>query len=162
MNKVLSAFVFNMLVWLAVTWTFDPVSLAIGAVLAAGIAFALRNVELEEVPLLLMPHRLLWALLYIPVLFLYVVRANLDVAWRVLHPALPIRPGIVKARTTLKSPGARVLLANSITLTPGTLSVDVVDDTLYVHRIHVPEDDPDGDMERSMGVFEGYLRRIFE
>ncbi|MDJ0975315.1 MAG: Na+/H+ antiporter subunit E [Planctomycetota bacterium] len=162
MNKVLSAFVFNLLVWLAVTWTFDPVSLAIGAVLAAAIAFALRNVELEEVPLLLMPHRLLWALLYIPVLFLYVVRANLDVAWRVLHPALPIRPGIVKARTTLKSPGARVLLANSITLTPGTLSVDVVDDTFYVHRIHVPEDDPDGDMERSMGRFESYLRRIFE
>ena len=97
-----------------------------------------------------------------PVLFLYVVRANLDVAYRVLHPALPIRPGIVRARTSLKTPAGRVLLANSITLTPGTLSVDLADDVLYIHRIHVPEEDPDGDTERSLARFETFIRRIFE
>ena len=162
MSKILSTFVFCMLVWIAVTWAFDPASLVLGALLSAAIAYAIRNVELEEAPLLLMPVRLVWALLYVPVLLAYVIRANLDVAWRVLHPRLPIRPGIVRARTTLKSTGARVLLANSITLTPGTLSVDLVDDLLYVHRIHVPEDDPDGATERSMARFEGFLRRIFE
>ncbi|MDJ0521779.1 MAG: Na+/H+ antiporter subunit E [Planctomycetota bacterium] len=162
MTKALSAFVFCLLVWFAVTWSFDLAGIAVGVVLAAVIAYSLRDVELEEVPLLLMPHRLFWALAYIPVLFLYVVRANVDVAWRVLHPALPIRPGIVKARTSLKTPGARVLLANSITLTPGTLSVDVDGDMLYVHRIYVPEDDPDGATERSLERFEGFLRRIFE
>jgi multicomponent Na+:H+ antiporter subunit E len=161
-TKALSAFVFCLLVWFAVTWAFDVPSIVVGVVLAALIAIALRNVELDEVPLLLMPVRLLWALAYIPVLFVYVVRANLDVAWRVLHPRLPIRPGIVRARTTLKSPGARVLLANSITLTPGTLSVDMEGDLLYVHRIYVPRDDADGAMEQSMERFETFLRRIFE
>ncbi len=162
MTKALSAFVFCLLVWFAVTWAFDVPSIVVGVVLAALIAGALRNVELDEVPLLLMPARLFWALAYIPVLFVYVVRANLDVAWRVLHPRLPIRPGIVRARTTLKSPGARVLLANSITLTPGTLSVDMEDDMLYVHRIYVPRDDADGSMEQSLERFESFLRRIFE
>ena len=162
MTKALSAFVFFLVVWFAVTWAFDVPSIAVGVVLAALIAFMLRDVELDEVPLLLMPVRLFWALAYIPVLFLYVVRANLDVAWRVLHPRLPIRPGIVRARTTLKSPGARVLLANSITLTPGTLSVDIEDDMLYVHRIYVPRDDADGETELSLERFESFLRRIFE
>ncbi len=162
MSKILSAFVFCMLVWIAVTWAFDTTSLVLGAVLAGAIAFSLRNLELDEVPLLLMPQRLVWALAYIPVLLLYVIRANFDVAWRVLHPRLPIRPGIVRAKTTLKSPSARVLLANSITLTPGTLSVDVLDDVFYIHRIHVPEAAPEADMQRSMDTFEGFLRRIFE
>ena len=162
MSKTLSSFVFALLVWIAVTWSFDVPSLVIGALLAAGVAFAVHSEQLSEVPLLLLPHRLFWALLYLPVLLLYVIRANLDVAWRVLHPGLPIRPGIVKTRTSLKSPGARVLLANSITLTPGTLSVDLVDDVLYIHRIYVPEQDPASDMQRSMTRFENFLRRIFE
>ena len=162
MKKVLAVGVFAFLVWLAVTWSFDAAGILAGAVVAALLAIGLRRIELDEAPLLFLPQRLFWALAYIPVLFLYVVRANLDVAYRVLHPALPIRPGIVKARTTLSSPAGRVLLANSITLTPGTLTVDLVDDVLYIHRIHVPEEDPDGETERSMARFESYIRRIFE
>ena len=162
MKKVLALFLFGLLVWLMVTFSFDTTTLLVGALVAGGVAWLLADVELEEAPLLLLPHRLLWALLYVPVLFLYVIRANLDVAYRVLHPALPIRPGIVKARTSLKSPSGRVLLANSITLTPGTLSVDLVDDVLYVHRIHVPPEDADADTERSLARFETFIRRIFE
>ena len=160
--KAISTSIITFLVWIAVTGSFDLGSLAIGAVASLIAAWALRRIELPEVPLLVMPQRLFWALLYIPVLFWHVVRANLDVAYRVLHPALPIRPGIVKARTSLKAPTGRVLLANSITLTPGTLSVDLVEDVLYIHRIHVPETDPDGETERSLEDFEKYIRRIFE
>ncbi len=162
MKKLFALFLFSFLVWLMVTWSFDPTTLLVGALVAGGVAWLLADVELEEAPLLLLPHRLLWALLYVPMLFFYVVRANLDVAYRVLHPALPIRPGIVRARTRLKSPSGRVLLANSITLTPGTLSVDLVDDVLYIHRIHVPLQDADGDTERSLARFETFIRRIFE
>ncbi len=160
--KALSAFVFSFLVWLAITWSLDPASIVIGLLITGSLGFAVRNLEIDEAAVLLMPQRLFWALAYVPVLFVYVVRANLDVAYRVLHPGLPIRPGIVKARTALKSPSARVLLANSVTLTPGTLSVDLVDDVLYVHRIYVPEQDGDGDTERSLARFEQFLRRIFE
>ena len=162
MPKTLALFVIAFLAWLAVTWSFDLASLAAGGVVALLLAVALRNVELDEAPLLLLPWRLFWALLYVPVLFLHVVRANLDVAYRVLHPALPIRPGIVRAHTSLESPAGRVLLANSITLTPGTLSVDLVGDVLYIHRINVPEGDADAATERSLAHFETFIRRILE
>ena len=162
MPRLLSCFLLTLLLWLAITGSVERVGLGAGLCASALIAFGLRRTEFEDLSLLLRPTRLLWGLLYVPVLFAYVVRANLDVAYRVLHPALPIRPGIVKARTSLSSPAGRVLLANSITLTPGTLSVDLVDDVLYVHRIHVPEEDPDGDTERSLAQFEGFIRRIFE
>ena len=160
--KILALFVFAFLFWLAVTWSFDTASIVTGAIVCAALAVLLVGVGLDEAALLLLPQRLFWALAYVPVLFLYVVRANLDVAYRVLHPALPIRPGIVRARTSLKTAAGRVLLANSVTLTPGTLSVDLTDDVRYIHRIDVPEEDPDGDTERSLARFETFIRRIFE
>ncbi|MBM4063657.1 MAG: Na+/H+ antiporter subunit E, partial [Planctomycetes bacterium] len=120
MSRFVGQFVMALLLWLAVTWTLEPANLVLGLLASGAAAWALRHVEPEEAPLLLLPHRLLWLLVYLPVLFVEIVKANFDVAYRVLHPALPIRPGIVRARTKLKSPSARVLLANSVTLTPGT------------------------------------------
>ena len=159
---VLANAVFSFLIWLVVTWTFDAGSLATGVVVSAALAWAFRRSEADELRVLLVPRRLFWILAYLPVLFYYIVKANLDVAYRVVHPRLPIRPGITKARTTLTSTAARVLLANSVTLTPGTMSVDLADDVLYVHRIYVPEEDADGATERELAPFEFYLRRIFE
>jgi len=160
--RILATAVLSFLVWLVVTWTFDAGSLATGAIVSAALAWAFRRSEAEETRVLLAPRRLFWILAYLPVLFFYIVKANLDVAYRVIHPKLPIRPGITKARTTLTSTAARVFLANSVTLTPGTMSVDLVDDVLYVHRIYVPEEDPDGATQLELAPFEFYLRRIFE
>jgi len=162
MRNALGSLVFTFVVWLAVTWTFDPVTLGTGLVASALVAWSVRRLELSDAPLVLLPHRLVWVLAYVPVLLWSIVRANLDVALRVLNPALPIRPGIVKAQTTLRSVPARVLLANSITLTPGTLSVDLVDDTIYIHRIWVPETGEAQDTRRQLERFERFLRRIFE
>jgi multicomponent Na+:H+ antiporter subunit E len=159
---VIAPALFAFLLWLAVTWTADPTSLGLGALISIVTGLMLRRTSLAESRLLLIPQRLLWALLYIPVLFVYVVRANLDVAYRVLHPRLPIRPGIVRARTSLQSPSGRVLLANSVTLTPGTLSVDLVGDRLYIHRINVPREDADARTEAELARFETFIRRIFE
>jgi len=160
--KVLATAVLSYLVWLVVTWAFDAGSLAVGALVAVVVAWSFRRVEMEEVRILLLPQRLFWALVYVPVLFFYIVRSNLDVAYRVIHPRLPIRPGITRARTTLRSVAGRALLANSVTLTPGTMSVDLVEDVLYVHRIYVPEEDPDGATARELEPFERLIRRIFE
>jgi multicomponent Na+:H+ antiporter subunit E len=160
--RIVALSIFAFLLWLAVTWTFDPASIAVGAVIAVTTGFALRHTSLAESRMLLFPQRLFWALVYVPVLFLYVVRANFDVAYRVLHPKLPIRPGIIRVRTSLKSPSARVLLANSITLTPGTFSIDLVDDRLYIHRIYVPKQDPEAKTQAELAHFETFIRRIFE
>lgn len=65
-----------------------------------------------------------------------VIKANVEVAYMILHPRLPIRPGLFRFRTTLQDDVARVLVANSITLTPGTVTIDLKDDEYLVHGIH--------------------------
>lgn len=105
------------------------VSVAVLVTLIAGPRLAiLGGVRLHP----LAPFHLV---LYLVTFFVALLRANLDMARRVLTPSLPINPGVVEIETGLRSPLGRMLLANSITLTPGTLTVDVVDDRLLVHWI---------------------------
>ena len=63
------------------------------------------------------------------------IRANFDMARRVLTPSLPLKPAIVEVQTSLQSDLGKLLLANSITLTPGTLTIDVIGDRMLVHWI---------------------------
>lgn len=100
--------------------------------------------------------------------FCEMAKANVEVAWRVLTGN--IRPGIVKVRTGMTGKAASVTLANSITLTPGTLSVELrggegEEKTLYVHELAVKE----GDEKKAcrgarelFGAFDcpGWIRRI--
>ncbi|HZA54319.1 MAG TPA: Na+/H+ antiporter subunit E [Candidatus Udaeobacter sp.] len=67
-----------------------------------------------------------------------IVQSNLQVAYIVLHPKLPIKPGLLRFRTRLRSPVGQLILANSITLTPGTITVDLTEGTYLVHAL-VPE-----------------------
>jgi multicomponent Na+:H+ antiporter subunit E len=62
----------------------------------------------------------------------------------VLSPSLPIRPGVVEVKTELKSSLGRLILANSITLTPGTLTVDLQGDSILIHWVDIP---PGSDIE---------------
>ncbi len=91
-------------------------------------------------------------------------KANLDVAYRVLHPQLPIYPGIVKVRTKLTTDTALTFLANSITLTPGTMSVDIDKDNgiLYIHWIDVKTKDVESATKIIVDRFEKVLKKIFD
>jgi multicomponent Na+:H+ antiporter subunit E len=95
---------------------------------------------------------------YLGYFFKALVIANLDVARRVLTPSLPLRPAVVAVRTGLNSSLGRLLLANSITLTPGTLSVDVQGDRILVHWIDCP---PGTDLARATReIAEAFERHI--
>ncbi|MBA1445660.1 MAG: Na+/H+ antiporter subunit E [Chromatiales bacterium] len=72
---------------------------------------------------------------YLGYFFVALIRANLDMARRILSPSLPINPRMVEVETGLRSTLGRLMLANSITLTPGTLSVDVKDNRILVHWV---------------------------
>jgi multicomponent Na+:H+ antiporter subunit E len=86
------------------------------------------------------------------------IRANFDVARHVLAPSLRIRPTVVEVRTGLRSSLGKLLLAHSITLTPGTLSIDLRDDRLLVHWIDSP---PDTDTDRATrAIAESFERHI--
>ncbi|MGA1821049.1 MAG: Na+/H+ antiporter subunit E [Thermoplasmatota archaeon] len=102
-------------------------------------------------------------LVYLVPWFAALTMANLDVAYRVITGR--IRPGIVKISPNLKTNLGRTILANSITLTPGTLTVDVDErkGDLYVHWINVKDTKTDEEKMRGVcGGFPEWARRISE
>jgi multicomponent Na+:H+ antiporter subunit E len=103
----------------------------------------------------------LFFLVYIIVLFWEIIKANLDVAYRIIHPRMPIKPGIVVIKTSLKSDIAKLILANSITLTPGTFTLDIIGDELLIHWINVKTENIDEATSLIGHRFEKYLRVIF-
>ena len=149
--------------WMVLTWTIYLPSLLVGLVVSIFIALWFGDVFVERAKNFFQIKRLAYLLYYIPVFTYYCLLANFDVAYRVLHPALPIEPGIVKVKTTLTNSTARVALANSITLTPGTLSVEMTDDGyLYVHWIKVRTSDVEEATKMIIRKFEKILKEIFE
>jgi len=105
----------------------------------------------------------LFILRYLWVFLLALLHANIDLARRVLSPSLPINPAMVEVETQLKSSLGKLILANSITLTPGTLTVDVVGERLLVHWI---DSSPGRDLEHATHAiaesFERHLREFLE
>jgi len=100
---------------------------------------------------------------YVLVFLVALAKSNIDVMFRVLNPKLPMRPGIVRIETKLTSPMARLILANSITLTPGTFVVDIKENLFYIHWIDVCcEDDPAQLAQEIAGQFEKILIKIYE
>lgn len=166
----LTSFVVSFLIWYLISWPYDFAARAMdwqifiaGAALSAAAAFLFAKVFTMHPGKLLRSARWLWLLAYIPVFFWYMLLANLDVVYRVLHPRLPIRPGIVKVKTRLTSESGRTTLANSITLTPGTMTVDITDDGyLYIHWINVTATDVEEASRRIVAQFERYLSKIFD
>lgn len=90
------------------------------------------------------------------------VKSNLHIAAVVLTPSLPVRPGIVKVRTRLRSRTARLLLANSITLTPGTLTVEIEGEWLWVHWVTMEAADQEEATQQIVAGFEAYLEAIYD
>ncbi len=149
------------LVWLAFTSTFQNQEVLVGAGTTMLIAiFTLRFFDCCTLAFF-SPTRLFNLIKYIFVFLIELVKANFDVARRVISPSLPINPGIVKIKTQLKTDYAKMVLANSITLTPGTLSVDIVDDYLYIHWIDVKSTDPEQAFKYIAETFEKILIKIF-
>src|SRR4030067_576079 len=98
--KRLAFFVVLLVIWMLLTWSYDTQELVMGIVLSVTLAAFLGSIYREEPVRLFQPVRWLYFLLYVPYFIYYCLRANLDVAYRVLHPDLPIRPGIVKVTTS--------------------------------------------------------------
>jgi len=159
----LICFVLAFITWLILTWSLDIQVVIVGLIASGGIAVLFQKILPREYRVLISPVRIFWLLVYVPVFFYYMLKANLDVVYRALHPKMPIKPGIVKIKTTLKTESGITALANSITLTPGTLTVDLTDDGfLYVHWINVKSDDIEQATEHIAKRFEWFLQRIFE
>lgn len=153
------------IVWLFLTWPFFPLRLPdiiVGLFVSLSVVLLFGKDSSKIQPKFLNIKRFLWALTYIPTLLYYMVVANFDVLYRVFHPDLPIKPGIVKITTKLKNPIARAILCNSITLTPGTLTIDIIDEVIYVHWINITEKNLKKVTFKIAGRFEKILMKVFE
>ena len=161
--KRLAYFVLSFVIWLLLTWTLNVQVVVLGIVASAGVAILFHEILPQEHHAFVSPVRLFWLLVYLPVFFYYLIKANFDVVYRAIHPDMPINPGIVKIKTNLKTPSGITALANSITLTPGTMTVDLTDDgILYIHWINVKSTETEEATKFIAQRFEWFLKRIFE
>ncbi len=160
--KYITLFISMFILWLLLTFSLNVYNLISGlaASLIVTLIFGFRF--LQDWKKFYNPLRYFWGLVYLVVLIWECVKANFDVAYRVLSPKMPIRPGIVKVRCSLKTNIAKSFLANSITMTPGTITVDVIDDDFYVHWIYVSSQDPKIYAKKIIGRFENLLKKVFE
>ncbi|HDJ34591.1 MAG TPA: Na+/H+ antiporter subunit E [Bacteroidetes bacterium] len=160
--NIIYLFVILMIIWIALTRSLSPSELVAGFVVSFFLSLLLYgNFEKAGFPPIPGLKKIGYSLLYAVVLLKEIILANLDVAYRVLHPKMPIKPGIVIIKTGLKQDLAKLILANSITLTPGTFTLDIEDDRLLIHWINVKTDNVE-EATRMIGErFEKYLRIIF-
>lgn len=160
--RYFTLFILSMILWLLLTFSITVPNLLAGSVISVLTSLFFTRYFIYNIGKLLEPQRYFWLMVYFFVFLWACLKANLDVAYRVLHPAMPIKPGIVKVRTELKSEFAKMLLANSITMTPGTISVDIIGNDLYIHWIYVHSDNPEIYTSLILGKFEKYIKRIAE
>lgn len=156
--QYLVAFGATVLLWLLLAGSLHPQEL-VAAVVAGVIVTAVAGQRLAIFSGIRISPAAPLALLSYLVSFLYaLLRANLDMARRVLSPSLPIRPAVIEVETGLQSSLGRLLLANSITLTPGTLTVDVQGERLLIHWVDCP---PGTDLEAATrAIVEPFERHI--
>ena len=145
--------------WLLWSGHFEPLLLSFGAVSCLAVVGLCRRMQIvddEGAPL----HLGLRPLVYALWLGKEVIEANLHVTRRLLDPRLPIRPQLIRLKASQTSDLTRVIYANSITLTPGTVSVDIQGEEIVVHALtrSAADEDKSGDMDRRVTQLEGSNR----
>ena len=119
------------LFWVLLSASFEWIHLGLGLILSFAVAWS--NAGHSS----FVPKFRLWSrmLLYLPWLFYKIVQSSLHLSKLILHPALPIAPQLISVESKLNHHAAVVLLGNSITLTPGTITAEVDRNKLIVHAL---------------------------
>jgi multicomponent Na+:H+ antiporter subunit E len=159
--QFLNLWITLLLIWVIANGTLAFDVLITGIVISAAIALAFASFARVYSVIRWSPKVMLYYLMYLAVFLIELARANLNVMRLVFSPRIDIEPGIVEIKTSLKSPIGRLALANSITLTPGTLVVDIKDDSLFIHWINVSATDPVAATEEISARFEKYLKVVY-
>ena len=148
-------------IWIAANSAFAVELLLTGVLISAVLAFMFTRNSVVWKDVRITPSRLYQLFLYLCVFMAEIVRANINMMRYVYAPRININPGIVRIKTRLKTPVARLALANSIALTPGSLVIEIEGDSLFVHWLDVKTTDTDEATRQIAGPFEEYLERAF-
>ena len=140
--------------WMILTSNFQISNIIIGL----GVSFSVALLYLK-----LFTHKAfefispVWFMVYLYVLLKNLILSNIQISKRILRPDMKLSPAIVAVKTNLESDWKKLLLANSITLTPGTLTLDIKDDILFIHVIEYHEGT---DKENITKEFEDIIAKI--
>ncbi len=156
LRRTLSLFVLLFLTWLLLSGNYTGLFLGFGVLsclLVITICRRMKIVDPEGHPNHLIPG----LLRYVPWLLWAIVKANIDVVRRIVHPRLPMAPRVIRVEASQKTHLGQVIYANSITLTPGTVAVETDEGTIDVHALtrEAAEDVRSGDMDRRVTDMEG-------
>jgi len=160
----ITVFILAFLAWLALTGVTRMQEVIAGLIVSLIVTLLAGHLVVTTKKKNPFVKRLLFGILYTFKFIWEMLKANLHVAYIVLHPMLPIKPGIVKIKTKLKKDASLTMLSNSITLTPGTLTVDIDPEkqNLYIHWIDVESQEVDTNTKNIGGRFEPLLTEVFE
>jgi len=150
-----------LLFWVMLNGTLAADVLIIGVLASLVITLSFRTGLSFFTEFRITPQAFVAGIRFYGYFFKELAKSNFKLAAIVLSPDLPIEPGIVKVRTRLKSRMGRLMLANSITLTPGTLTVELEDEWLYVHWVTVQSTDIDTATADIVAGFERYLEVMY-
>lgn len=142
-------FLIMMVFWALLSGKFDLFHLSLGVICSGVVAYfghslIFHNVRVGDTRLIA------WRFVkYVPWLLYQIILSNFHVAYLALSPKMPINPSIIELPSKLESDISYVTLANSITLTPGTITMDIDDNNFIVHALSdkVADDLKSGDME---------------
>lgn len=123
------------LLWVSLSGYFKPLLLSLGAFSILLVLYISKRMELFDFDQPILLREIYHVIPYWIWLIKEIVLSNFDVIKRILNPALPINPQLVNFKSNQKTDFARVNYANSITLTPGTISIDIEDEFIEVHAL---------------------------
>ena len=156
LQLAIGLFIILLALWLLSSGHYTALIITFGVgscALVLWLSFRMEIVDSEGVPL----HLFFGNIRYAPWLFWQIFLSNVDVAKRILRPKVDVSPQLIEVKTSQQTALGRVIYANSITLTPGTVSIMVHDDRILVHAIarEVAEDLQRGEMDRRVTRMEG-------
>lgn len=160
MKRTLLVFLSLFILWCLLNWVPDWQHLASGIFVAAFVTYMTRDLFSGGSRLSQWPVKALFFFQYLVMFLWEMIKANAEMALRIVRPELCIKPGILRVRVSLKSNLALTFLANTMTLTSGTMFVDLdkVNGVFYLHCIDAQSESP----KKTMAKFEKILGKIFE
>jgi multicomponent Na+:H+ antiporter subunit E len=161
MKKYILMFLTLMVFWILLNGSVSMEVLAIGALVSIIISliFCSGCDIFDEISFT--PKAIYATVMFIFVFLGALIRANLSITKRVLSPSLPINPGIVKVKTGLTSKVGRMVLANAITLTPGTFTLELDGEDMFIHWVDVKSGKTEENTKEIVSSFEKYLKIMY-
>ncbi len=127
-------FILLLIVWIGLTNSLDIQELLVGALISFVIVYFFTRLEIKNTSLF---ADIIKYLKFTPLFLKNLVLSNIEIAKIVLDPKLPINPSIIKLEFNEVNNVDKLLISNAITLTPGTITLDVTDTHIYIHILDI-------------------------